>query len=70
MRFAHLKMHHGFERLRLRGAPGARDEFQLAAIVENLKTMAPVRVAAPTSASVTRGDGVNSQSRRPSPARS
>jgi hypothetical protein len=28
MRFAHLKTHHGFERLRLRG--GARDEFHLA----------------------------------------
>ena len=27
MRFAHLKTHHGFERLRLRGLSGARDEF-------------------------------------------
>jgi transposase len=52
MRFAHLKTHHGFERLRLRGLSGARDEFHLAAIVQNLKTMAlrllkppePVRV--------------------------
>ena len=26
MRFAHLKTHHGFERLRLRGLSGARDE--------------------------------------------
>ena len=41
MRFAHLKTHHGFERLRLRGLFGARDEFHLAAIVQNLKTMAP-----------------------------
>jgi hypothetical protein len=38
MRFAHLKTHHGFERLRLRGLSGARDEFHLAAIVQNLKT--------------------------------
>jgi hypothetical protein len=40
MRFAHLKTHHGFKRLRLRGLSGARDEFHLAAIVQNLKTMA------------------------------
>ena len=40
MRFAHLKTHHGFERLRLKGLSGARDEFHLAAIVQNLKTMA------------------------------
>lgn len=40
MRFAHLKTHHGFERLRLRGLTGARDEFHLGAIVQNLKTLA------------------------------
>jgi transposase len=40
MRFAHRKTHHGFERLRLRGLSGARDEFHLAAIVQNLKTLA------------------------------
>jgi hypothetical protein len=40
MRFAHLKVQHGFERMRLRGLSGARDEFHLAAIVQNLKTMA------------------------------
>jgi DDE family transposase len=40
MRFAHLKTHHGFERVRLRGLSGARDEFHLAAIVQSLKTMA------------------------------
>ena len=40
MRFGHLKTHHGFERLRLRGFSGARDEFHPAAIVQNLKTMA------------------------------
>src|SRR5499433_4321148 len=46
MRFAHLKTHHGFERLRLRGLSGARDEFHLAAIIQNLKTMA-VRLFGP-----------------------
>jgi len=46
MRFAHLKTHHGFERLRLRGLSGARDEFHLAAIVQNLKTVA-LRLLAP-----------------------
>jgi transposase len=40
MRFAHLKTHHGFERMRLRGLSGARDEFHLTAIVQNLKTLA------------------------------
>lgn len=40
MRFGHLKTHHGFERMRLRGLTGARDEFLLAATVQNLKTMA------------------------------
>jgi hypothetical protein len=40
MRFAHLKVHHGFERMRLRDLSGARDEFHLAAIVQNLKTLA------------------------------
>jgi hypothetical protein len=39
-RFAHLKIHHGFERMRLRGLSGARDEFLLAATVQNLKTLA------------------------------
>jgi IS5 family transposase len=47
MRFAHLKTHHGFERLRLRGLSGARDEFHLAAIVQNLKTLALRRVWPP-----------------------
>ena len=40
MRFAHVKTHHGFERMRLRGLSGARDEFHLVAIVQNLKTLA------------------------------
>jgi len=37
MRFAHLKTHHRFERMRLRGLSGARDEFHLAAIVPPAK---------------------------------
>jgi len=40
MRFAHLKTHHRFERMRLRGLSGAGDEFHLTAIVQNLKTLA------------------------------
>jgi hypothetical protein len=48
MRFAHLKTHHGFERMRLRGLSGARDEFHLAAIVQNLKTLA-LRTLGPLS---------------------
>lgn len=40
LRFTHLKTHHRFERMRLRGLSGARDEFHLAAIVQNLKTLA------------------------------
>jgi hypothetical protein len=43
MRLAHLKTHHGFERMRLRGFSGARDEFHLAAIVQNLKTLTRAR---------------------------
>ena len=40
MRFAHLKVQHRFDRMRLRGLCGARDEFHLVAIVQNLKTLA------------------------------
>ena len=56
MRFAHLKTHHRFERMRLRGLTGARDEFHLAAIVQNLKTLAnriwrpPPNMSAPCTA--------------------
>ncbi len=50
MRFAHLKVQHGFEHMRLRGLIGARDEFHLAAIVQNLKTMALRLVGPPTAA--------------------
>jgi hypothetical protein len=39
MRFAHLKTHHRFDRMRL-SLSGARDEFHLTAIVQNLKTLA------------------------------
>ena len=46
MKFAHLKCHHGLERLRLRGPSGARDEFQLAAIVQNLKNSREPHLAA------------------------
>ncbi len=49
MRFAHLKIHHRFERMRLRGLSGARDEFLLAATVQNLKTMA-LRILGPPPA--------------------
>jgi hypothetical protein len=49
MRFAHLKIHDGFERMRLRGLSGARDEFHLAAIVQNLKTLA-LRILGPPPA--------------------
>jgi Transposase DDE domain len=48
MRFAHLKVQHGFERMRLRGLTGARDEFHLAAIVQNLKTLALRLLGPPT----------------------
>ena len=56
MRFAHLKTHHRFERMRLRGLSGARDEFHLVAVVQNLKTLAkniwppPLRRPAPAIA--------------------
>ncbi len=53
MRFAHLKTHHGFERMRLRGLSGARDEFHLAAIVQNLKTMPLQLLGPPTDGACT-----------------
>jgi hypothetical protein len=42
MRFAHLKRILKFGRLRLRGPRGARDEFVLAAIAQNLRRLAPL----------------------------
>jgi Transposase DDE domain len=47
MRFAHLKTPHRFERIGLRGLPGARGEFHLAAIAQNLKTMALLLIRPP-----------------------
>jgi hypothetical protein len=35
----HKPLVHGFERMRLRGLSGARDDFRLAAIVQKLKTL-------------------------------
>jgi len=61
MRFAHLKVQHGFERMRLRGLTGARDEFHLAAIVQNLKRMA-LRLLGPSKGSP-RSDCVRGLSR-------
>jgi hypothetical protein len=51
MRFGHLKTHHRFDQLRLRGLSGARDEFHLAATTQNLKKMA-LRSRLPVQASV------------------
>lgn len=42
-----VRPHHGFECMRPRGLTGARDEFHLAAIVQNLKTMAPRLIRSP-----------------------
>lgn len=40
MLFAHLKRIMRLDRLRLRGSNGAKDEFLLAATVQNLRTLA------------------------------
>jgi transposase len=48
MLFAHLKTTLRFERLRLRGLTGARDEFHLVAMVQNLRRMARLTVATAT----------------------
>ena len=47
MLFAHLKRHLGFERMRLRGLSGARDEFLLAATVQNLRRLAKLTARPP-----------------------
>ena len=52
MRFAHLKRHLGFRRLRLRGITGASDEFLLVAIVQNLKRLVRSIARAPPTHSV------------------
>jgi len=46
MLFAHVKRQLGFERLRLRGLSGARDEFLLAAIAQNLRRLAKLTTLA------------------------
>src|SRR5450432_2799796 len=51
MRFAHLKTHHRFERMRLRGLSGARDECHLVATAQNLKTLAKHRCRPPPNLS-------------------
>ena len=43
MLFAHLKRIMKLDRLRLRGPNGARDEFLLAAAVQNLRKLAKLR---------------------------
>jgi hypothetical protein len=40
MRYEHLKTYLRFQRMRVRGLSGARDECHLATIVQNLKTLA------------------------------
>jgi Transposase DDE domain len=53
MAFAHLKRNLSFRRLRLRGITGARDEFLLAATVQNLRKQ-EFRVGGPLM--IPRGD--------------
>jgi len=43
MLFAHLKRILGLNQLRLRGPNGAKDEFLLAAITQNLRKLAKLR---------------------------
>src|ERR1700733_1304367 len=47
MLFAHLKRNLGLRRLRLRGLTGAKDEFLLAATVQNLKKLVSLRPNSP-----------------------
>src|SRR3990170_1001243 len=47
MQFAHLKRIHRLSRLRLRGPFGAKDEFLLAATVQNLKKLARLLIRPP-----------------------
>jgi hypothetical protein len=52
MLFAHLKRILGLDRLRLRGPCGARDEFTLAALAQNLRKLAkPIPLPQPVPAS-------------------
>jgi len=52
MLFAHLKRILRLTRLRLRGPSGARDEFLLAAIAQNLRKMAKMIKGPPNSDAV------------------
>jgi hypothetical protein len=52
MLFVHLKRILRLDRLRLRGLSGARDEFTLAAMVQNLRRLALLAGRAPP------GDGI------------
>ena len=45
MLFAHLKRIMRLDRLRLRGPSGARNEFYLAAAVQNLRKLAKISLA-------------------------
>ena len=45
MLFVHLKRILGLDRLRLRGPNGAKDEFHLAATVQNLRILAKLRTS-------------------------
>jgi hypothetical protein len=49
MLFAHLKRHLGFERLPPRGLSGARDEFLLAATLQDLRRLAGMAVRPATT---------------------
>ena len=49
MLFAHLKRILKLGQLRLRGPTGARDEFHLAAIAQNLRKLAKLRPLAQTA---------------------
>jgi hypothetical protein len=53
MLFAHLKRILRLNRLRLRGPSGAKDEFLLAAIAQNLRKLA--KIVEPRAASATSG---------------
>lgn len=55
MPFAHLKRILKLNRLRLRGPSGAKDEFLLAAIAQNLRKLAKMVGPQPTCATSTRG---------------
>jgi hypothetical protein len=47
MKFAHMKHHLNFDRLRLRGLNGANDEFLLIATAQNLRRLARQRSQPP-----------------------